>query len=95
MTAAERSMAKRKNQRIEAWVTEDDAHVIARAAALLNASISSFVGDAALVKAETVLGRADRTIMPAAQFGEMIAALDDPTPVPELVALINRPRQSS
>jgi len=31
--------------------------------------------------------------MPAAQFEEMISALDDPTPVPELVALINRPRR--
>ena len=90
---ADRSTAKRKSQRIEARVTEDDARVIARAAALLNASVSSFVVDAALEKAETVVARADRTIMPAAQFEEMICALDDPTPVPELVALINRPRR--
>lgn len=90
---ADRSTAKRKSQRIEARVTEDDARVIARAATLLNASVSSFVVDAALEKAETVVARADRTIMPAAQFDEMIAALDDPTPVPELVALINRPRR--
>ena len=90
---ADRSTAKRKSQRIEARVTEDDARVIARAAALLNASVSSFVVDAALEKAETVVARADRTIMPAAQFEEMISALDNPTPVPELVALINRPRR--
>lgn len=90
---ADRSTAKRKSQRIEARVTEDDARVIARAATLLNASVSSFVVDAALEKAETVVARADRTIMPAAQFEEMISALDDPTPVPELVTLINRPRR--
>lgn len=79
---ADRSTAKRKSQRIEARVTEDDARVIARAATLLNASVSSFVVDAALEKAETVVARADHTIMPAAQFEEMITALDDPTPVP-------------
>jgi len=90
---ADRSTARRKSQRIEARVTEDDARVIARAATLLNASVSSFVVGAALEKAETVVARADRTIMPAAQFEEMISALDDPTPVPELVALINRPRR--
>lgn len=90
---ADRSTARRKSQRIEARVTEDDARVIARAATLLNASVSSFVVDAALEKAETVVARADRTIMPAAQFEEMISALDDPTSVPELVALINRPRR--
>ena len=90
---ADRSKVKRKSQRIEARVTEDDARVIARAATLLNASVSSFVVDAALEKAETVVARADRTIMPAAQFEEMVSALDDPTPVPELVALINRPRR--
>ncbi|HZL06487.1 MAG TPA: DUF1778 domain-containing protein [Coriobacteriia bacterium] len=69
--------------------------LIARAARLLNASVSSFVVGAALEKAETVVARADRTIMPAAQFDEMIAALDDPAPVPELVALIARPRRIS
>ena len=88
-----RTEAKTRTQRIEVRVTEADARVIARAATLLNASVSSFVVDAALEKAETVVARADRTIMPAAQFDEMIAALDDPTPVPELVTLINRPRR--
>ena len=54
---ADRSKVKRKSQRIEARVTEDDARVIARAATLLNASVSSFVVDAALEKAETVVAR--------------------------------------
>lgn len=83
----------KKSQRIEARVTEDDAQVIARAATILNASVSAFVVDAAVEKAETVVARADRTIMPAAQFDEMIAALDDPAPVPELLALTARPRR--
>ena len=81
----------KKSQRIEARVTEDDAQVIARAATILNASVSSFVVNAAVEKAETVVARADHTIMPAAQFDEMIAALDDPAPIPELRALTARP----
>lgn len=88
-----RTKVKNKSQRIEARVTEDDARLIARAATLLNASVSSFVVEAAVEKAETVVARADRTLMPAVQFDEMIAALDDPTPVPELVTLINQPRR--
>jgi len=83
----------KKSQRIEARVTEDDAQVIARAATILNASVSSFVVSAAVEKAETVVARTDHTIMPAAQFDEMIAALDDSAPVPELVALTARPRR--
>lgn len=81
----------KKSQRIEARVTEDDAQVIARAATILNASVSSFVVNAAVEKAETVVARADHTIMPAAQFDEMIAALDDSAPIPELRALTARP----
>ena len=82
-----------KSQRIEARVTEGDARVIAQAASLLGESVSAFVEDAAVEKAETVIARADHTIMPAAQFDEMIAVLDDPTPIPELVALASRPRR--
>lgn len=94
MTATtNRTKVKNKSQRIEARVTEDDARLIARAATLLNASVSSFVVEAAVEKAETVVARADRTLMPAVQFDEMIAALDDPKPVPELVTLINQPRR--
>ena len=57
--------------------------------------IRTFVVHWVLEKAETVVARADRTFMPAAQFDEMIAALDDPTPVPELASLIARARRIS
>jgi ribosomal protein L12E/L44/L45/RPP1/RPP2 len=39
------------------------------------------------------IARAERTLMPAAQFDEMIAALDDTTIVPELAELAFRPRR--
>lgn len=93
MSTTERARTRTKTHRIEARVTEDAASIITRAAALVNASVSSFVMDAALEKAETVVTRADRTIMPAEQFDAMISALDDPTPVPQIVRLAARPRQ--
>ncbi|MCL2463486.1 MAG: DUF1778 domain-containing protein [Micrococcales bacterium] len=90
---SERPRTRTRSQRIEARVTEDDAQVIGRAATLLNESVSAFVVGAAVEKAATVVARSDRTIMPAEQFDEMIAALDDATPVPQLVALASRARR--
>jgi uncharacterized protein (DUF1778 family) len=75
-----------RSRRIEARVTEPDADVIAQAAALLGESVSMFIVGAAVEKALTVVARADVTIMPAEQFDAMIAALDDPTPLPRIAA---------
>ncbi len=90
MSMTDRTRARTKTHRIGARVTEDDAQAIARAARLLNESVSGFVVTAAVEKAENVAARADRTIMPAAEFDEMIMALDDPTPIPEIAALASR-----
>ena len=88
-----RTKTRTKSERLEARATADEAAVIARAAELLNASVSSFVVDAAVEKAETIVARAQRTLMPAAQFDAMIAALDDTTVVPEIVELASQPRR--
>lgn len=92
MAGATRTKSKTKSERIEARATADEAAVIARAAELMNSTVSSFVVDAAVAKAETVVARAEHTVMPAAQFDAMIAALDDDTAVPEIVELASRPR---
>ncbi|GAB7007359.1 hypothetical protein JCM18899A_48340 [Nocardioides sp. AN3] len=92
-TKTARTRSKTKSARIEARATEEESRVIARAAKLLNATVSSFVVEAAVEKAETVVARADHTMMPAAQFDEMIAALDDTTPIPELESLAALPRR--
>jgi len=81
-----------RSRRIEARATDDDARLIARAAQLLNTTVSTFTVGAAVEKAESVVARAETTIMPAAQFDAMIAALDDTTPIPEIVALARTPR---
>ena len=76
-----------RSPRIEARATEDDARLIAHAAQLLNKTVSAFTVSAAVEKAENIVARAETTIMPAEQFDAMIAALDDPTPIPQIEAL--------
>lgn len=51
---------------------------ITRAAEAQELSISAFVLGAATREADRVLGRADATLMPAAQFDLLVAALDTP-----------------
>lgn len=92
-TTATRTKSKTKSERLEARATEDEVAVIARAAEILNATVSSFVVGAAVEKAETIVARAERTLMPVAQFDAMIAALDDASVVPEIVDLAARPRR--
>lgn len=93
MATATRARAKGKSERIEARATADEAAVIARAAELSNSTVSAFVVGAAMAKAETVVARAGHTLMPAEQFDAMIAALDDSTPIDEVVELAKRPRR--
>jgi len=81
-----------RSRRIEARATEDDARLIARAAQLLNKTVSAFTVSAAVEKAESIVARTETTIMPAVQFDTMIAALNDPTPIPEISTLARAPR---
>jgi len=84
-----------KNRRIEARADEETAAIIQEAAELCNETISSFVVEAAREKAERLIGRADRTFMPAEMFDEMMAALNDANrpaqPVAAMVELFSRP----
>lgn len=81
-----------KTRRLEARVDEDTAELITSGASLVNESVSEFVTLAARARAEELVARADRTLMPAAQFDAMIAALDGPARVvPELVELFSEP----
>ena len=80
-----------KTRRVEARLDDEAAELIASGAALVNESVSEFVSQAARQRAELLLARADRTLMPADQFDAMIAALDGPPTVsPELDALFAR-----
>lgn len=72
---------------------EASEELIARAAELGGQSVSAFVLGAATREADRVLGRADRTLMPAAQFDALVAALDEPDPAPRLQRVVAGPRR--
>lgn len=66
---------------------------IARAAEAEDLSISAFVLGAAAREADRVLGRADATLMPAAQFDTLLAALDEQDAAPRLQRATAGPRR--
>lgn len=65
-----------KTRRMEQRIDEDTVVLLSKAAALTHESVSAFVVRSARDEAARVLARSDLTIMPAAQFDEMLAALD-------------------
>jgi uncharacterized protein (DUF1778 family) len=73
-----------RTQRIEMRADPVSEERIARAAEAEQLSISAFVLGAATREADRVLGRADMTVMPAAQFDALIDALDTADPAPRL-----------
>lgn len=66
---------------------------IARAACLRDQSVSSFVLGAAAREADRVLGRADQTLMPAAQFDGFVDALEQADQAPRLRDAASAPRR--
>lgn len=79
-------MAERTD-RIEARVEPERAERIRYAAALTHTSVSSFVVDAAVEKAEEVIGEERETIVPSDFFDSLLEALDEP---PEVVPALKR-----
>lgn len=67
-----------RTKRIEMRADPVSEERIMRAAKAQQLSISAFVLSAATREADRVLGRADTTLMPAAQFDLLVTALDAP-----------------
>jgi len=82
-----------RTRRIEMRADPESEALIAEAAAKQQVSVSAFVLDAASREAGRVLGRADLTLMPAAQFDALVAALDEPDDAPRLAEAARRPRR--
>jgi uncharacterized protein (DUF1778 family) len=75
-----------KTRRLEARVDEATSHDITRAAQLSHQSVSGFVVGAAVEKANQILARADRTLMPAEQFDALMDSLNRTAhPIPALL----------
>jgi uncharacterized protein (DUF1778 family) len=82
-----------KTDRIEVRTDTETGDLIRRGAELAHSSTSQFVIDAARDRAETLVARADVTLMPAAQFDALMASLDHPTTMPALRRAAERPRR--
>jgi len=82
-----------KTERIELRVSPADKAAIAAAAAMEHATATEFVRRAVLERAERVRARADRTLMPAAQFDALVSALDTPDDTPALAREVARGRR--
>ncbi|MEU9836986.1 DUF1778 domain-containing protein [Streptosporangium sp. NPDC048047] len=82
-----------RTHRIEMRADAATERLITRAARALGESVSSFVLRAARAEADKVLARPDVTLMPAEQFDELLASLDEPDDAPALRrAASRRPR---
>ncbi len=81
-----------RTKRIEMRADADSEAKIAQAAALRRVSISAFVLDAAGREADRVLGQADQTVMPAAEFDDLVASLDTADSAPRLREAAQRVR---
>lgn len=86
-------VAVSKTERIELRVSAEDKVAIAAAAAMERTTTTEFVRDAVLARAQHVQARADRTLMPAEQFDELVAALDAADDAPNLARAFARQRR--
>jgi uncharacterized protein (DUF1778 family) len=83
-----------KTRRLEARTDEDTYEMLVRAAEAEHETVSAFVVDAARGRAERVIARSDVTLMPNAEFDEMMAALSSaPRVIPALREAASRPRR--
>lgn len=73
-------------------VSSRSDNVVRQAAALSGQSITAFVEETALARAESVIAEQRSITLSADEFARFVEALDDaPTAVPELVDLFSRP----
>jgi uncharacterized protein (DUF1778 family) len=73
-----------KSDRIEARVSADARAQIERAARFEGQSLSAFMVDAAVEKADLILADHLITVVPANYFDRLVSALDEPDPAPRL-----------
>jgi uncharacterized protein (DUF1778 family) len=82
-----------RTERIELRVSADDKAAIAAAAAAEQVTTTDFVRDAVLDRVQHLRARADRTLMPAAQFDALVASLETADETPNLARAFARRRR--
>lgn len=73
-----------RSERIEARLSADERARIERAARFEGRSLSSFIVEAAVERADQILAEPTVTVVPADYFDRLVAALDEPGPAPRL-----------
>lgn len=86
-------MSTTKTDRLEVRVTPLSRAHISDAAEKVNESVSDFIRNAALDRADKILALSSRTLMPAEQFDALIKSLDVPDEAPNLAKLAAEPRR--
>lgn len=84
-----------KSDRIEARLSPDERERILRAAEFEGTSVSSFMVTAAVEKADQLISEHTVTQVPADYFDQLLQALDEPGPAPQLRRAARRARQRS
>ena len=84
-----------KADRVEARIEPGRAARIRYASRLLHVSMSAFMADAAVERAEQVITDRAYTLVPDDYFEDLLAALDEPpAPIEVLVAAAERTREA-
>jgi uncharacterized protein (DUF1778 family) len=84
-----------KSDRVEARLSPDERERINRAAEFEGQSVSSFMVTAAVEKADQVISEHTVTQVPTNYFDQLLRALDEPGPAPQLRRAARRARQHS
>lgn len=83
-----------KTERVEARVSADQRHRIEQAAQFSGESMSSFMVNAAVERADEVIAAQTSTVVPTKYFDALLAALDEPPQSsPHLTAAAKRARR--
>ena len=84
-----------KTHRLEARLSPDDRERIEQAASVTGVSVSAFMVDAAVERADEIIAAATTTVVPADYFDALLEALDEPEPAPRLEGAAKRARRTA
>jgi uncharacterized protein (DUF1778 family) len=79
-----------KSERVEARLSAEERAQIERAARFEGRSLSSFMVEAAVERADQILAEQTVTVVSAEYFDRLVAALDEPDRAPRLQRAANR-----
>ena len=82
-----------RSERVEARLSAEERARIERAARFEGRSLSSFIVEAAVERADQVLADPAVTVVPADYFDRLVAALDEPGRAPRLEQAAKRVSQ--